>query len=325
MNIYDFLNKNLYRIPLESEGSLILPKGNSVFSENLISGEVDGTITFTGGFIQSKGFVTGSSGWRLTASGDLEANSGTFRGDLVAGSIDIPDTTTANSFHVDSNGNAWWGATTLASSLAKVTKAGKATFQGMTVLSTRAYTIFETSGRFTQTVTGTGTVTFNDTGMALLTGATQNSLAYNRWETSSFDVFAANPTVSILLTVSGIASDANPRWVGLGNCDTTDFTVHHAGFKILSGNLYATQAGGTETVSSALTAVVSGDTLDLIIKMNDSSIDYYYRLNLGAFSAVTTLTTNMPTATSSFITFAAKNSASTNSKGMVVRAASYER
>lgn len=33
-------------------------------------------------------------------------------GSIVGGSLDIPDRTTANSTHIDSNGNQWWGANT---------------------------------------------------------------------------------------------------------------------------------------------------------------------------------------------------------------------
>lgn len=62
--------------------------------------------------IESFNFVTGVSGWRLTAAGDFEANSGTFRGALIAGEIHIPDrNTTPNSFHTSTAGLSWWGAT----------------------------------------------------------------------------------------------------------------------------------------------------------------------------------------------------------------------
>src|ERR1035437_6616545 len=47
----------------------------------------------------------------------------TISGTLTAGSLNIPDTTTANSFHVDSSGNVWWGtniATGYATALAKI-------------------------------------------------------------------------------------------------------------------------------------------------------------------------------------------------------------
>ncbi len=89
-----------------------------------------------GSVINSVNFVTGISGWQLTPDGNLEANAGTFRGKLQANSIDIPDTTTTSSFHVDNSGNAWWGANVangLANALASITPAGLATFKNILV------------------------------------------------------------------------------------------------------------------------------------------------------------------------------------------------
>lgn len=57
----------------------------------------------------------------------------TVAGSLTAGSLDIPDTTTANSFHVDSLGNTWWGAVGIASAVGKVLNTGVATFSNMTI------------------------------------------------------------------------------------------------------------------------------------------------------------------------------------------------
>ncbi len=85
---------------------------------------------------QSSNFVAGVSGWQIKGNGDVEFNDGTFRGSLTAGSIDIPDTTTANSFHVDANGNAWWGATAIGSATAKVLNTGVATFNSVTATGT---------------------------------------------------------------------------------------------------------------------------------------------------------------------------------------------
>ena len=54
-------------------------------------------------------------------------------GGVSISSLDIPDTTTANSFHVDSTGNSWWGATTLGSAVAKILNTGAATFSNINV------------------------------------------------------------------------------------------------------------------------------------------------------------------------------------------------
>ena len=52
----------------------------------------------------------------------------TVTGTIAANSIAIPDIVTANSFHVDSSGNAWWGSTSLATAKAKVLNTGVAQF-----------------------------------------------------------------------------------------------------------------------------------------------------------------------------------------------------
>lgn len=81
----------------------------------------------TGAYFQSANFVSGISGWQLRGDG-AEINGG-----LNVTSINIPDQVTANSFHVDSQGNTWWGATTLGAAPAKVTKSGAATFTSITI------------------------------------------------------------------------------------------------------------------------------------------------------------------------------------------------
>ena len=58
-------------------------------------------------------------------------------GSIAAGSLDIPDTTTSNSFHVDVDGNTWWGTTNDSftadnnNALAYVLKTGVAKFQNI--------------------------------------------------------------------------------------------------------------------------------------------------------------------------------------------------
>lgn len=91
---------------------------------------IDGAVY---GILQSGNFIEGSDGWRIQPNGDVEFNDGTFRGSISASSIDIPDAVTTNSFHVDSQGNAWWGATTFGAALASVSKAGEAIFAGATM------------------------------------------------------------------------------------------------------------------------------------------------------------------------------------------------
>lgn len=66
----------------------------------IISGNSTNQQTLVDGLIQSQNFVTGVSGWQIDADGNAEFNNGTFRGSLVAGSININ-----NKFIVDSSGD----------------------------------------------------------------------------------------------------------------------------------------------------------------------------------------------------------------------------
>lgn len=84
--------------------------------------------------LQSFNYVTGISGWKIDADGNVEFNNGTFRGTLEASSINIPNATTADSFHTDNQGNSWWGANVasgIANAVAYITKAGFAKFRSI--------------------------------------------------------------------------------------------------------------------------------------------------------------------------------------------------
>ena len=106
---------------------------NSISPANIASGNMVSQVGLVDGFLQSSNFETGSMGWQINSDGDVEFNSGVFRGALQANSIDIPDTSTTASFHTDNLGNSWWGATTFAAAPAKIDNTGAATFNSATI------------------------------------------------------------------------------------------------------------------------------------------------------------------------------------------------
>ena len=130
--LLDEFDRLLYRIePVSTRVSI-----NEIDPALLNTGKFYGNMSITEGYMQSDNFVTGSTGWQATAEGNLEANSGTFRGSLIAGSIDIPDTTTANSMHVESDGDTYWGAnvaTGFAGAPASIGKDGAGKFSSITI------------------------------------------------------------------------------------------------------------------------------------------------------------------------------------------------
>lgn len=99
----------------------------------LSSGETLGNMVIKDGYLQSSNFVSASAGWRLTPT-SAELNIST-----AIKSLDIPDTTTANSFHVKTNADTWWGcnvadfASDNDNAAAYVLKTGEAKFQNITL------------------------------------------------------------------------------------------------------------------------------------------------------------------------------------------------
>ncbi len=185
MSIYDYLDQNLYVIkgavatnPDGTSTVAVSAAANSVTGaadtssssdagmlvspEGIESGEVDGNLSFVGGFIQSKNFVHSAAGWRISADGTAEFGSGYFRGDITGatgtfsgtvnvGSLNIPDSTTASSFHVDTSGNAWWGAnvaTGYAGANAYILATGAAVFKNVQIGGSTIQYVITNSGIF---------------------------------------------------------------------------------------------------------------------------------------------------------------------------------
>ena len=358
MNIYDILNRNLYLITSfeESAGQITMSakeiqSHNEIFSESLLPGELYGNFSLKDGFLQSSNFVTGSAGWQLTST------SGELNFAVSVDSLDIPDTTTTNSFHIDSDGNMWLGATTFAGSNAKVSNAGAATFNSITItggsitiggnasidssgnatfksvttLNMKVFTSFESSGRFV--LTGDVAPTFGNNGMVVAPGTTAH-FSRALWWVSNF-VFGNLPTFTCaVIPITAIAGDG-VGFVGLGLPTITSSGMIETGknycgfeFKKTSGVLtvIAVQCdgGGTVTFSGTLRTLAVDDSLELFIKVNDSSIDYYTRLNGSDLSAVTTLSATLPTGAEHYISFVTSNKDSTDDMKLQFQCAAYE-
>ena len=99
-------------------------------------------------YIESDNYSTGTAGFRINSNGNAEFNNGNFRGDITGasgtftgsitgasgtfggnlsgGTIDIGGSD-SSSFHVDSDGDMWLGASSYASAPFKVSASGDAT------------------------------------------------------------------------------------------------------------------------------------------------------------------------------------------------------
>ena len=58
--------------------------GNIIYPEDIVSGSIAGNLEYTGGYIQSANFVSGTSGWKLDSNGTLTAVSATLSGTITA-------------------------------------------------------------------------------------------------------------------------------------------------------------------------------------------------------------------------------------------------
>jgi hypothetical protein len=99
MSLYDFVDKSLYRLDETKsiDGAISTPTSTtSVASttsssaisttpaETFESGEMQGNISILDGYLESKGFVQGTTGWRLSADGTLYATNASLSGYISA-------------------------------------------------------------------------------------------------------------------------------------------------------------------------------------------------------------------------------------------------
>ncbi len=86
MSIYDSgFNNLLVKDPLfQNTVQSVNAFMNGVASEKVTSGEMGANVNLVAGFLQSSNFVTGSTGWQINSDGNVEFDSGYFRGDISA-------------------------------------------------------------------------------------------------------------------------------------------------------------------------------------------------------------------------------------------------
>ncbi len=216
--------------------------------------------------LESTNFVTGSSGWRLDADGNLEANAGTFRGALQANSIDIPDTTTANSFHTDNQGNSWWGATTFGAAPASISKAGAANFSSLTISGYAQSTAGTfggdgTDGALTLTNSTTtlsfGSTTFLVKNYSTISITGTGKLAFSNPATQgSAAIIKANGNITLTASAPIVDISAMGGAGGAAVGPTSATTAGNAGTNgsvaVFQSNAATGNTGGSGTINSVL-------------------------------------------------------------------------
>src|ERR1035437_7110782 len=162
--LYQSYSKGLQKITGSEMIDSIMPMINAdpgannstmvnVAAGDIGSGPASGMMSFTSGGIESgkEAFADQTPGFffGIDTDGIAKLNLGnsiayirwdgtnlSIVGGLSVSNLDIPDVTTANSFHTDANGNSWWGtnvATGYATAPAKILNTGAATFTNMTI------------------------------------------------------------------------------------------------------------------------------------------------------------------------------------------------
>ncbi len=383
-SIYEYLSQDLYALgtptPNSAPGSQVMTSNTSgeVATENIVSGEIDGNISFIGGFIQSKNFVSGTIGWRLSADGTLEAVNAILSGSITATSGAIGGFSIGTDYIRDaanmtgmastvtggddvrfwagaafasratapfrvteagaltvSSANITGGSITIGTN-ASIDSSGNATFIGVTSLNMKAYTDFETAGRFIASGgAGTNPPAFGNTGATIITSAVATTFCKVLWQANGF-VFNNNASFTASLQcATGFAAGDGVGFIGLGNptIDGSGFTetgTNYCGFEIKKASGVTTiipvqcNGGGTVTFGSSFATLSNGTWLELFIKMRSGAIDYYVRVNGGTLSAATTLSATLPSGADNNIQFSLSNKGSANDFSYILGSASYE-
>jgi hypothetical protein len=194
-------------------------------------------------------WTSGSAGWIISGDGRAEFNNIVARGAIDGGTIDIGGSDTT-SFHVDSSGNMWLGASTFSASPPfKVTSAGALTATGVNVTGA----ITATSGTFTGTVnanagTFTSTVTVG--------GATSGTLQVGTGTSQIKIVGTSADTGTYINTGSTTATTGNGFYFGADGkvriaSSTNSLTFDGTSLTINGGGTFTgALSGGTISIGS---------------------------------------------------------------------------
>ena len=288
--------------------------------------------------------IDGTTG-TATFAGTLSAAAGTL-GAVTAGTftgITIAIGTANNIFKADSNGiylgNATFASAPFSVSMAgavmasnltitggsitigsnsSIDSSGNATFIGVSSLNMKAYTSFETAGRFISTVGGSGTNSFGNQGVTISPGATATSYSRLLWRISN-NVYGNNPTFVVTITALSLNASSNEgqAFIGLGaptvSGSAFGFNNSHIGFwiKKVSGvvTVASEQNDGTVggNVGANIFTIVDNDVIELFIKVTSANVKYYYRKNSGTLTLGDTQTTRLPTGSDEYISFSTTN------------------
>ena len=162
-------------------------------------------------------------------------------GGIVASSIDIPDKVTANSFHVDSSGNTWWGATTFANAAASIDDTGNMIVNSLQRKDLHWITLFESIDGYAKS----GTPILNQDSVTLITTASNgNACELQKIATySTHFTWAKMRRIKFGFKIS--AQNSQDVIIATGVGQYASRTQNHFGFYISNYTLYGITADGS--------------------------------------------------------------------------------
>lgn len=286
-----------------------------------------GTIVLpSGGYMRSgqTAYDTGTGFWIGNASGTPQFSIGNSSGNKLTWdgtSLSIVGDITGGSLNINNN--------------VVIDSSGNATFIGISSLNMKAYTNFETAGRFISTTGGSGSNSFGNQGVTVAPGSTATSYSRLLWWVTN-NVFTNYPTFTCsILCLSGFATSDGIAFIGLGSLGIsgsglTETGNSFCGFELKktsgSTSLSAVQCDGGSSVdfTNSIVTVTNGDSLELFIKMSSGSIKYYYRKNGGTLTLGTTLTNYIPSSSNTYIMFGSSNKGNAQDFQVQLQCAAYE-
>ena len=217
----------------------------------------------------------------------------TISGSISASSIDIPDKVTADSFHVDSTGNVWVGATTFATAPFTLSNTGNIVVNSLRRKDFHWFTIFESIDGYAQTITGAGgTVVGAPSTVKITTGGSGGNkveLSKNALSFSSGFTWNKNRSLSIILQFANTTNQQVSLGIGYVLPNGSGL-LQQMGFYVTDNTIKGTVGDGTGRTDSTSTTIAANTTYLLtLIYVAATSVSFYINNVL-----LGTVTTNIP-------------------------------
>jgi hypothetical protein len=247
--------------------------GDGVSPGSLGSGGLVGNMTVQDGFLQSSNYVAGTTGWQLTPTG------GDFNFAIQADEVHVPDiNTTANSAHIDSDGDTWWGTTKTNfdadnnNALAYILKTGVAKFQsvilsgsvsisGIANNTATDISLLEKTHNLVFSVTDANTIAWTSGTVTLSNGRTFSISSGNTGNMSALTYIYIDPAVSSTVlqttTTYSTATGNNKILIGTAqnNTVTASYIPYGPGQPLIDGaNIGALSIVAANIAASTITA-----------------------------------------------------------------------